>query len=265
MMRSRYALAALNTVGLLLVLTLNGLANALPINGMTTGAVSDRYNNLFVPAGYTFSIWGLIYLLLTVFVVYQWIVARRSSGARPFIAQVGAWFFVSCVANASWILAWHHELLPLTLVLMLVLLGCLLAVYLRLGIGVRSATRGERMLVHLPISVYLGWITVATIANVAALLTSIQWDAFGLSAQFWTVAVISVATAIALAMAFRRHDIYFCLVVDWALAGILMKRLGDSTVPDQAVVITIVAALVLVSTAVIIQVARRRVYMPAVA
>ena len=260
---SRYLLPVLNTVGLILMLTLNGLANALPINGVTTGGVSDRYDNLFTPAGLTFSIWGVIYLLLTAFVVHQWMVARK--GADAFTSRVDIWFFVSCLANAGWILAWHYRLLPLSLMLMLVLLGCLLAVYLRLGIGMRQVARGERMLVHLPFSVYLGWITVATIANVAVLLTSIQWGAWGLSAQFWTVTVIAVATAISLAMAFRRGDVYFCLVVVWALVGIVLKRLSDSTVPDQAIVAAAIAALALVSAAVVVQAVRRRVYAGAVA
>jgi hypothetical protein len=260
MTRGRYAWPVLNTVGLLLVLTLNGLANALPINGVTTGGVSDRYDNLFVPAGFTFSIWGLIYLLLIAFVVYQWIVARDDRDL--FSERVGPWFFLSCLANASWILAWHYEMLPLSLVLMLVLLGSLLVIFLRLGVGAGNATRGERMLVHLPFSVYLGWITVATIANVSALLTSIQWGGLGLSAQSWTVAVIAVATAIALAMAFRRYDIFFCMVVDWALLGILLKRLADDTVPDQAVVVATVAGMVLVTAAILIQVVRGRVYSP---
>ena len=135
MTRNRYLLPALNTIGLLVMLALNALANALPINGMTTGAVSDKYDNLFVPAGLTFSIWGLIYLLLTAFVVYQWMVARSNSSPHSFVEKVGAWFFVSCLANAAWILAWHYELLPLSVLLMLVLLACLLAIYLRLGVG----------------------------------------------------------------------------------------------------------------------------------
>jgi hypothetical protein len=258
MARTRYVWPVLNSIGLLLVLTLNGLANALPINGVTTGAVSDGYDNLFVPAGLTFSIWGLIYLLLIAFVVYQWLVARDDRDL--FSERIGPWFFVSCLANASWILAWHYALLPLSLVLMLLLLGSLLAVYLRLGIGLGGATRGEQMLVHLPFSVYLGWITVATIANTAALLISIQWGAFGLSPQIWTVAVVSAAIFIALAMAFRRHDVFFCMVVDWALLGILLKRLADATAPDQSIEVAVVVGMVLVSAAIIVQIARRRVY-----
>jgi len=243
------------------VLALNGLANALPINGVTTGGVSDRYDNLFTPAGLTFSVWGLIYLLLIAFVVYGWATAR--SDRDRFSERVGPWFFVSCLANAGWILAWHYGLLLLSLVLMLVLLGCLLAVYVRLGIGRSEITRGEYAFVHLPFSIYLGWITVATIANVTVVLVSRQWDAFGVSPQFWTAAVIAVAAAIALAMAFRRRDVYFCLVVDWALLGILLKRLGDSTVPDQAVVVATISAMVLVNAAIVFQAVQRRAYRPA--
>jgi len=244
------------------MLTLNGLANALPINGVTTGGVSDKYDNLFVPAGVTFSIWGLIYLLLTAFVVYQWMVARNNSGPHEFVEEVGAWFFVSCLANAAWILAWHYELLPLSVLLMLVLLACLLAIYLRLGVGQSSVTRSERYFVHLPFSVYLGWITVATIANVSALLVSVHWSTLGLGEQFWAVAVIAVGIAIALAMAIRRGDVYFCLVVDWALAGILLKRVLDTTTPDLAVIAAAMTGIVLISAATIMLLALGRVYRP---
>jgi len=264
MTRNRYLLPALNTIGLVVMLTLNGLANALPINGMTTGAVSDKYDNLFVPAGVTFSIWGLIYLLLTAFVVYGWMAARRDEAREQFGAKVGAWFFLSCLANAAWILAWHYQLLPLSVLLMLVLLASLLAIYLRLRVGRSSVTRSERYLVHLPFSVYLGWITVATIANVSALLVSVDWNAFGLGEQFWAVAVIAVAIAIALAMALRRGDIYFCLVVDWALAGILLKRVLDTATPDLAVVAAAMTGIVLISAAIIVLVALRHVYRPVV-
>ncbi len=260
MRESKYGLPALNTLGFLVMVTINTLANALPINDITTGEVSARYDNLFVPAGFTFSIWGVIYLLLAVFVAYQWVVSRQDSGVRSFTDKVGIWFFVSCLANAGWIFAWHYEVLALSLILMLLLLACLLAIYLRLGIGVTRVTRGEKYLVHLPFSVYLGWITIATIANVSALLVSIQWDALGLDPQFWTVAVVTVGIAIALAMAIRRQDIYFCLVIVWALLGILMKRLGDPVTPDQAVVAATIAGICVVSVAIIVQVARSHVY-----
>jgi hypothetical protein len=125
---------------------------------------------------------------------------------------------------------------------MLILFGSLLAIYLRLNTGKSEATKAEKYLVHLPFSFYLGWITIATIANATALLVDINWGTFGLGEQFWAVAVITVGIAIALSVLFTRKDIYYGLVVDWALLGILIKRLSVTTVPDQSVeIVTILA------------------------
>jgi hypothetical protein len=167
----------------------------------------------------------------------------------------------------GWIFAWHYEIVPLSLALMLILLGCLLAIYLRLNIGKSEATKSEKYLVHLPFSVYLGWITIATIANVTALLVDINWGRWGLSEQFWAVAVIVVGIAIALSVLFTRRDIYYCLVVDWALLGILLKRLSavplpffDLPVPDQGVVVVTIVGMVLITGGVIAQLIRKKVY-----
>jgi hypothetical protein len=237
------------------------MANALPINNKTTGELSDLYPNLFVPAGLTFSIWGIIYVLLAIFVIYQLIPSvRRDAQKNSFIHRIGPLFFVSCLANIGWIFAWHYENVPLSLLLMLILLGCLIAIYLRLNIGKTEATKTERYLVHLPFSFYLGWITVATIANVTALLVDIGWNMFGFSEQFWAVAVIIVGIAIALSVLFTRKDIYYCLVVDWALLGILLKRLSDATVPDQSVVSVAIVGLVVITVGIVVQLIRRKAY-----
>jgi membrane protease YdiL (CAAX protease family) len=143
---------------------------------------------------------------------------------------------------------------------MLILLGCLIAIYLRLNIGKSEATKSGKYLVHLPFSAYLGWITVATIANVTALLVDINWGRWGLGEQFWAVAVIIVGIAIALSILFTRKDIYYSLVVDWALLGILIKRLSVTTVPDQSVVVVTIVGLVLITGGVIAQLIRKRVY-----
>lgn len=254
-------LSILNLLGFLGTVVVNGLANALPINDMTTGELSDSYPNLFVPAGLTFSIWGLIYALLAIFVIYQLVPsARRDAQKASFVQKIGPFFFISSLANIGWIFAWHYEHVALSLVLMLILLGCLIAIYLRLNIGVAEATKAEKYLVHLPFSVYLGWITIATIANVTALLVDLNWDTFGLGEQFWAVTVIVVGIAIALSALFARRDVYYCLVVDWALLGILLKRLSVTTVPDQSVVAVTIAGLALITTGVVMQVARREAY-----
>jgi hypothetical protein len=260
-MKQKFPLSILNLLGFLGTVIINGLANTLPINNKTTGELSDQYPNLFVPAGLTFSIWGLIYILLAIFAIYQLIIVIRKDTQRSsFIERIGLLFFGSCVANIGWIFAWHYEIVPLSLVFMLLLLGCLIAIYLRLNIGKLAAPKTERYLVHLPFSVYLGWITIATIANVTALLVDINWNTFGLGEQFWAVAVIVVGIAIALSILFTRKDIFYCLVVDWALLGILIRRLTVDAVPVQSVIVTTIVGLVLISSGIIFQIIRRRIY-----
>jgi hypothetical protein len=248
-------------LGFLGTVVVNALANILPINNITTGALSDLYPNLFVPAGLTFAVWGLIYVLLGIFVIYP-LVPRigRDPQKVDFVQKIGPLFFISCIANIGWIFAWHYQILPLSLIFMLILLGCLLFIYLRLNVGKSETTRAERYFAHLPFSVYLGWITVATIANVTALLVNIDWNTWGLGEQFWAVAVIIVGIAIALSMLFTRKDIYYSLVVDWALLGILLKRLSVTTVPDQSVVIVTIVGLVLITGGVVAQLIRKQVY-----
>jgi hypothetical protein len=254
-------LSILNLLGFLGTVIVNALANILPLNGITTGELSDLYPNLFVPAGLTFAIWGLIYVLLGIFVIYPLIPSvRRDSQKVGFVQRIGPLFFISCLANIGWIFAWHYKVLPLSLVLMLMLLGCLLTIYLRLNIGKWQATRAEKYLVHLPFSVYLGWITIATIANTTAVLVNSGWTMWGLSEQFWAVAIIAIGTAIALSVLFTRKDPYYSLVVDWALLGILLKRLSDTTAADRSVEVVTIAGMVLITAAVIAQLVRRKVY-----
>ena len=255
------SLSILNLLGFLGTVVVNALAVILPINDKTTEYLSDQYPNLFVPEGLTFAIWGLIYVLLGIFVIYPLVPrVRRDPQKVEFVRRIGPLFFISCLANIGWIFAWHYQILPLSLVFMLILLGCLLAIYLTLKVGRSEATKAERYLVHLPFSVYLGWITIATIANATALLVNINWNAWGLGEQFWAVAVIIVGIAIALSVLFTRKDIFYCLVVDWALLGILLKRLSVTTGPDQSVVVVTIVGLALVTGGVIAQLIRKKVY-----
>ncbi len=259
--RSVLLFAVLNSLGFLGTVIINALANILPINNKTTGVLSDQYPNLFVPAGLTFSIWGMIYLLLAIFVIYGVVVAiKKDTEKSVFIEKVSWLFFITSILNIAWIFAWHYENVPLSLLVMLLLLASLIMIYLRLSIGISDSKTSEKYLVHLPFSVYLGWITIATIANVTALLVDIKWNTFGLGEQFWTVVVIIVGIVITLFTLFKRKDIFYCLAVDWALIGILIKRLSVNTVPDQPVIITTIIGLALISAGIIIQLIRRRVY-----
>lgn len=218
-------LQALNILGLILVLALNTLANALPINGYNTGELSGRYPNLFVPAGFTFSIWGLLYLLLLGFVVYQFTRPAVEAGVAR---RIGPWFFLSCLFNASWILAWHYLLPGLSLLIMLALLGSLIAIYLRVYGAPGLEAKGARWWVQLPFSLYLGWITVATIANAAAVLVHLGWNGWGIPEPAWTVAVIAVAIGMGLWFTWRQADVFYPLVVVWALVGIIARRSSEA-------------------------------------
>jgi hypothetical protein len=259
--RLRKTLSILNLLGFLGMVFVNYLAVALPLNNKTTGELSDQYPNLFVPSGFTFSIWGVIYLLLAIFMVYQLVYAFRKHRQNiSFLEKIGILFFLSSLANLSWIFAWHFELVPLSLLFMLILLASLMAIYLKLQIGRSDSSRSEKYLVHLPFSVYLGWITIATIANTTALLVDLGWNRFGLSEPFWTVVVIIIGIVISLTILFYRKDIFYCLVVDWALFGILIKRLTTDTVPVQSIITVIIIGLTAISVAIIVQIIRRKVY-----
>jgi len=211
----------INALALALTLLVNGLASGLPLNGQTTGQISDRFDVYFVPAGYVFSIWGLIYAALIAFVVYQFLPAHRDS---PAAGRIGWLFAASCAANIAWIFCWHYELFPLALVTMLFMLGCLISIYLRLDIGGDDAPRPDRWFVHAPFSLYLGWITVATIANTTQLLDYLAWGRWGLAAETWMVVMLAVAVALAAVVAWRRRDVVYLLVLVWALAGIGVKQ-----------------------------------------
>ncbi len=252
----RIFLSFLNLVGFLGVIVVNALANILPINNKTTGELSDLYPNLFVPAGLTFSIWGIIYILLGVFIIYQIVISIKGVNGQ-FIEKIGIFFFASSLFNIGWIFAWHYEAVFLSLAIMLLLAASLIIIYLRLNIGKSDAANIKKFLVHIPFSVYLGWITIATIANVTAVLVDIGWNGFGLSQQFWTVLVITVGIIIAFAALLVRKDIYYCLVVDWALLGILLKRLS-ANIMVQSVIIASIAGITLITIGIIIQIIRKK-------
>jgi hypothetical protein len=229
-----------NVAAFLFTVIVNGLANALPLNNQTTGEISDRFQVFFVPAGYVFSIWGLIYLALAGFAVYQLLPAQRQN---PILQRIGYWFVLSCLANGVWIFLWHYELFALTLVVMLVLLISLIQIYLRLDIGRSQVTNPERFLVHLPFSIYLGWITVATIANATSLLDYVGWNGWGISPEWWAVIMLAVAALVSLAMAWLRADLAYLLVIIWASAGIAIKQANTALVANTAWAVVALAVI----------------------
>jgi hypothetical protein len=224
-------LQSLNVLGLAGTITVNALANGLPINNKTTGELSDQYPNLFTPAGFTFSIWGLIYLLLSAFCVYQaqGLFKRTQRRAHHHVTgRIGYFFFVSCLANVTWIFAWHYEYVAASVGIMGVLFFSLLQIYLRLNHSPKSSSWQEKYLARLPFSVYLGWISVASIANVTAWLVDAGWGRGVFSEEAVAVVMVGAAALIGLYLLLKQRDVAFALVIAWALIGILTKRLQAS-------------------------------------
>jgi hypothetical protein len=218
-------------IAVIATLVVNGLANALPLNGQTTGEISDRFQVYFVPAGYVFSIWGLIYVGLILYAIYQALPTQREN---PRLRATGYLFALSCLANIVWLFLWHYQLFLLTLVAMGALLLLLIAIYVRLGIGRTAVSPAERWLVQLPFSIYLGWISVATIANVTSVLDYVNWNGWGISPEVWTAIMLLVGVGLVLAMAFTRGDVAYGLVIIWAFIGIALKHSGTPFVATSA-------------------------------
>jgi translocator protein len=213
-------LLAGNSIALLVVLTVNTLANLLPINGMNTGQISDLYPSLFTPSGFTFSIWSVLYLFQIGFAFAQFKIK-----SKPFFKELSLWFLLSCLANISWILVWHYLFTSASVVVMIVLLYSLVQLFLLLQ-RYSFENKIEWFFVKLPFLFYLAWICVATIANVSTLLTSIAWKGGILSEEIWTVVMIAVAASLGLFISFQYKEPAFLLVLMWAFFGIYAKWIG---------------------------------------
>ena len=277
---ARTPVKALVVLTYVAMIAVNVLANALPINGRTTGAISDAYESLFAPAGVTFAIWGVIYLLLGAHVLYQLSLfhdTARDDAARPtdasagvgaeslrgtLLERVGVLFSLSSLANVAWILSWHYDLILASTMLLATML-VLLILITRAILGAELSTR-DRAFVRLPFSVYFGWITVATIANLTVWLVSIGWDGFGIAAATWAVVIIAVGAVIGTAVILRDRDIAYGLVLVWAYLGIWIKHTSVSGFQGgyPAVIVTAIvgiAAFIVAGT--LVTVRRRRAHL----
>jgi hypothetical protein len=220
-----------NLLTVLLALTVNILATVLPLNGQDTAEISDRFKVFFVPAGYVFSIWGIIYLGWIAFTIFQFQPSQRDN---PRLRRLGYLFAISNIANAAWLFCWHYNLFGLSVIVMLSLLGLLIASYLRLNVNRSDVTRTEYWSADVLFSVYLGWITVATVANITDWLYFVGWDGFGIPAQSWAVFMLVVASALGFLMTLTRRDVGYVAVLVWAFAGIAVKQVSAPSVVTTA-------------------------------
>jgi len=231
-------------VAYIAMVIVNFLANSLPINNRSTGAISDAYPNLFAPAGLTFSIWGLIYLLLAGYVLYQFI-SESSKKKEALLKKINILFIATSIANISWIFAWHYDFIGLSLLIMAILL--ILLIKIADILRVEKMTSLEKLFISTPFSVYFGWITVATIANITVFLVSMGWNVFGIADFVWTSIVLLVGTLIGILRMLKDKNIAYGLVLIWAYLGILFKHISASGFNKQypSVIITGIVCLVL--------------------
>ena len=227
-----------NLLSVLLALTVNILATALPLNNQTTAQISDRFKVFFVPAGYVFAIWGIIYIGWIAFTVYQFLPAHKESLR---LRGLGYLFALTGVFNAAWLFCWQYNHFTLSVIIMLILLGLLIACYLKLNIGHTSVSIAEKWCVDIPLSVYLGWISVATIANISDWLYSVNWNGFGIDPQAWAVIMLIAASLLGILMALTRRDSGYLFVFVWSFAGIAVMQSAAPLVANSAWVATPVA------------------------
>lgn len=224
------------------VIVVNALANTLPIGGLTTGEVSDGFEVFFTPAAYVFSIWGVIYAGLAAFTVYQALPGQRENAL---VDKIWPYFVLSSLANIAWIFLWHYQQFVWTVPAMLIILGSLVVCYLLLGTGRTRASRIDNWLIRIPFSIYLGWITVATIANVTVLLASLGWEGGPLAPQAWSAIMLVAGGVIASLLALTRGDVPYIMVIAWAYFGVAIKYADERLVSVTAALVAtaVVAAL----------------------
>lgn len=214
----------LNILAFVGVIIVNALANALPINGFNTGELSDMYPNLFVPAGLTFSIWGVIYLFLLVYIISQSLSLFNGKSTPDFVERIGGLFLINCLANMAWIITWHYQMPLIAFGIMLVILATLIGIYQKLEIGRREVLTRELWTAHIPFSIYLGWISIATIANLTAVLVDMGWQGGAIGEVNWAIIMIIIGGLLGFFILTTRKDVALGLVLAWAIIGIYIKR-----------------------------------------
>jgi hypothetical protein len=246
MKSNNFLIKIIAAVTYLAMVFVNYLANSLPINGRSTGTISDAYANLFAPAGITFSIWGLIYLLLAGYLVYQFIPVEKKLNKKKeeILKKINVLFIATSLANLSWVFAWHYDFIWLSLIIMVALLIFLIKIADIIRVNKFSSI--EKLFIATPFSVYFGWITIATIANVTVFLVSVGWNGFGIAESVWTIIVLLAGLLIGILRMNKDKNIAYGLVLIWAYLGILLKHVSADGFAGQytGVIATVVISLI---------------------
>ncbi|MGH7998868.1 MAG: tryptophan-rich sensory protein [Brasilonema sp.] len=212
---------------------INVLSNIFPLNGLSIGEISNALfkNVLIIPANYAFTIWGLIYLGLFAFGIYQVLPNQRHDSD---LRKIGYLLVVACLAQSIWVYLFLSRLFSLSVVAMLGILLPLVVIYIRLRIGTNSVSGIKKWCLHIPISIYLAWISVATIVNVACALSFMSWNGWGISAEVWTLIMLLIAAVLAGVMAVQHRNIAYTGVTVWAFVAIALKQWNSPTLRIMA-------------------------------
>jgi hypothetical protein len=265
-MKNVKMLAILNAVSFLLHLVLAQLTQLRLLSDFTIGDVSDKYPTLFTPAGITFSIWGLIYILLIIFCIYHLVKAFKAEAdheANLDLQKIGYLFIVNSLATGAWTIAWVYEELVISVLLMLVQLVTLIAIHIRLSIYDSSRSSASRWFTQVPLSIYFGWIIIATVANISATLVGNNWTGFNLTPEFWTILMMLIAALITIYIVIFRRNVFVGLVTMWAFYGINLKHQGDYNISSPAIILTAWVGLVIVGLVVLFTIYRNTTTPPA--
>jgi hypothetical protein len=234
-----------NGIALAATIIINYLSNTGLFNGNTMATVSARYQNPFTPAAYAFSIWGLIYLSLLAYIIYQGRSLFRKGADDEVVLQIGGWFIISCIANCFWVIAWLYDLTGLSVVSMSLLLFSLAKIILNTRMEMDDVPLRTITFIWWPFCIYSGWITVALIADISAWLTKIQWNGWGLPPTAWAIIMILVAGAINIFMTWKRNMREFASVGVWALVAIAVPNWRSA--PSIAWTALIMAVIVFIN------------------
>lgn len=257
MIKTIRILAILNAIAFLLSFAVANLgqfgALGLP-NTMAT--VSAHYESYFTPSGATFAIWGLIYLALFAFCGYHLFHAftkHADERVNQDVLKINTFFIVNTLATTAWVYAFLGEYLFLSVVCMFIQLFSLLAIHVRLDLFNSQRAFLGKLFSQFPLSIYFAWICIATIANVTVYFVSVSWNGFGIQPHYWSILMIGIAALISLFMVFVRKNVFFGLVVLWALYGIISKRQVDLSISSQEVVSAAWGAFFVILISMVIQ------------
>lgn len=236
-------LKIVNMLALIATIVINYLSNTGIFNGETMSSISAKFQNLFTPAGYAFSIWGLIYLGLLGFVVYYGPFTKNNDAKDKTVANIRWWFVISCFANCLWIIAWLYEYTLLTIPIMVVLFISLLKIIQNNRNIIESGDIKTAVFLRWPFYIYSGWISVALIANISAYLKKIEWNGFGISETSWTLTLFVIAAMIHLYMIWKKNMSAFALAAVWALIAIAVANQNSNHTVYISAIVTAVFIL----------------------